>query len=206
MTVRPAARANCTAATPTPPLAPWTRTHFPGHGPGPLEQGPVGGRVRHIHPGPLGKRDRGRQGVDPGFLAQGLVGVGAGQGAGGVDPVAHGHPLDPRPHGLHHAGGVVAGGVGQGRGGIGPGPHVGLIGVDADGVDLDQDLAGAHLGLRDFFQPQHFGLAEFVDTNGLHDLPLGKAGFWRQVGGGEEIVVTEDLEVKKPALGKRNSH
>ena len=92
---------------------------------------------------------------------------------GGVDPVAHGHPGDPRPHGLHHAGGVVAGGVGQGPGSGGvmnAAPDVGLIGVDADGMDLDQDLPGAHLGLGDFFQLQDFGPAKFVHTDGLHGI------------------------------------
>ena len=96
----------------------------------------------------------GAAGGHPVFLAQGLCGVGAGQGGGGVDPVAHGHPGDPRSHGLHHAGGVVAGGVGQGpgRGGVmNAAPDIGVIGVDADGMDLEQDLPGADLGLGDFF-------------------------------------------------------
>ena len=128
---------------------PMDQHHLPGHGPGPLKQGPVSRGIGHAHPGPLGKRDLGRQGVHLGLQAQGFLSIRAAQGIRGIDPVAGGHPFDPRAHRRHHPGGVGAGGVGQGRGGgISAGPDVGFHRVDPHGVDLNQNLAGAYLGLR----------------------------------------------------------
>ena len=111
--------------------------------------------------------------MDLGLLAEGLFGIGAGQGPGGVDPVARVHRVDPGAHGFHHPGGVGARGVGQGRGcGVGAGPDVGLHRVDPHGVNLDKHLAGTELGLRHLFQPHHFRRPEFVDANGFHGFPF----------------------------------
>ena len=103
------------------------------------------------------------------FQREGEFGVGAAQCSRRVDAVARFYFLNAIADGFDDAGGVRSRRVRQRRlDGIGAGAHIGVVGIDAGGVDFYQDLAGCGFGRWDFVEFQLFRAAELVDTNRLH--------------------------------------
>ena len=102
-------------------------------------------------------------------IAQRLFGVGAADGAGGVDAIAGLEAGDGGPDGFDDAGGVEAGGEGEFPRAVAAGADVGVDGVDADGFDGDDELTCRGLGVGEVLELHHFGRAEDVDADGFHD-------------------------------------
>ena len=64
--------------------------------------------------------------------------------------------------------------------GVGAGAEVGVDGVDARGVDFDEDGAGGVFGVGGVGVFEYFGTAEAVDDYGLNGEFLGPMAFtWR---------------------------
>ena len=126
-----------------------------------LQHGGCGGVVVHAI-GDAYEEPRG-DGVDLG-VAAGVHGVG--------HAVADGHLGDALADGSHHPGGLAAWGPGEGVGRVGA-LAAGDVGVvDADGLDLDEGLAGCGRRLGRVLVVEHLGPAGLVDADGLHGCRL----------------------------------
>lgn len=88
---------------------------------------------------------------------------------GDEDAVAGPHVADAVARRLHDAGGVRAGRVG-GRDDLAVGARAdrGVDRIDAHGLDADDDLAGADLGLGELFEAEHLGAAELAGADRFH--------------------------------------
>ena len=70
---------------------------------------------------------------------------------------------------VDHAGRIGAGRVGQvGLDRVGARAHVGVVRIDADGVNADAHLSGAGDRIRNFFEFENVGTAELTREDGLH--------------------------------------
>ena len=108
-----------------------------------------------------------------GLIAQRLLGIGAGAGAGGVDAISFFHPLDACPDGRDHTARVGARRVGKIRfRGVGAGADVGVHRIHSRSMNANHNLHWPGLRIGHFFQLHHFGTAELVYTYGFHDFLL----------------------------------
>ena len=95
--------------------------------------------------------------------------VGAGHSVRNVDTVAGLDVAYPFANSFDDAGTVGTWGVWQWRlDGIGAVAHIRVVRVHSSRVDSNQNLSGAGTRYRDFFEPQDFGTAEFMNNDGLH--------------------------------------
>ena len=106
ITIIPAARASCTAAVPTPPLAPCTSTVSARLGVGALKQPAIRGAIRNSHRGTLLEADVVGQVVHLGMIGQRLLGIGSRRRCGDVNAIAGLHPLHAAPDGRDYSSGI----------------------------------------------------------------------------------------------------
>src|ERR1700690_367858 len=94
-----------------------------------------------------------REGKHCPCVAKTLLRVGAGQTAGEINSSSGSPSLDALTHGQDLACAIGSGGVGKWwffR--VCTGAHVHIDGIDAGGIDFDDDLAGASFGIWNFFE------------------------------------------------------
>src|SRR5439155_3041534 len=98
-----------------------------------------------------------------------FLAIGAGAGARDVNALADFSAREVGSDNGDDAGGVEAGREGKLPRAVLAGANVGVERVDADGTEVNQDLAGAGFGVGELFQFHHLGVAELVDADGFHD-------------------------------------
>ena len=116
------------------------------------EDGAVGGAVGDADGGALFEGEARGEWVDLGGGAEDALGVGAGEGAEGVDAIADFEVGGAGADGFDDAGGVGAGGEGELFWAVFAGADVGVDGVDADRLGTDDDLVGGGGGIGEFFE------------------------------------------------------
>src|SRR5256885_10139076 len=108
--------------------------------------------------------------MDVTFESETVFGVSAAESLCGVDAVAGLEFAHTVAHGFYGAGGIGTRSVGQLRlDGVSAVAHVRVIRIYARCVDPHEDLAGLRLWRGDLFELEHFGTAELMDANGLHE-------------------------------------
>ena len=155
ITVSPRACASSTAAMPTPPVAPWTRTVSPGRALRALKQRAIRRAVGHAERRALPERHARRQLMQLRRAAQRELGVRAGAGGRGadaadVDAIASRETLDVGADRLDFAGAVLARRVGQRRlARIRAGRDVRVDRIHARGAHAHDDVARSRLSDRE---------------------------------------------------------
>jgi hypothetical protein len=142
-----------------------TRAGFRG-----MVQGVIGGDVGNPDSGALGECDFCWKGMHLGFKREGIFGVGAGDRPSSVDAIPGFHFLDAIAHGFHDSGAVGTWCVRQRwLYGICSGAHVGIVGIDAGGVDAHQNLPRGGFRRGNFLELHYLRSAEFMDDDRFHN-------------------------------------
>ena len=132
------------------------------------EERPPGSRVGNAHRGTLLIRKRVGQGDDRRFVAHGTLRTCALHGVR-VDAIALRESRDTRPDRLDDSSEILPRYVRQIRlARVEPRTDVGVDGIDADGLDADEDLARSGRRIGDVLELHHFGRAEFARDDRFH--------------------------------------
>src|SRR6266404_3317426 len=127
-------------------------------------QGVIRGAIGNEDASALGERNVFRKAMNLRFEGEGVFGVGAGNAFGDVHAVAGFYFCDAVANRFDYTGAVAAGSVGKLRkDGVIAGAGIGVGGIDASSMDLDQDLSGSGFEGGDFFEFEDFWAAEGAD-------------------------------------------
>src|SRR6266581_2978421 len=134
-----------------------------------LKQRAISCGKRNINARALHIGDFLRERVDLRFAGERELGIGAGQGAGGVHPVARFDARHAFARGFDNSRTISPRGVRQFRlAGVHAGTDVRIHGIHAGGLDANQDLSSPRRILCGFFQLQNFRAAKLAHHNGSH--------------------------------------
>jgi glyoxylate carboligase len=163
------ARAICSAAMPTPPLAPLHQYGFGSVRLRRVMQGVIGGSVGHPDSRALLEVDFRRKRMHLRFERTCIFRIGTGDGPRGVDAIAALHLLDAVANRFDDAGAVRSRRVWERRlRCIGAGTHVGVVGIDPRRVDAHHDFAGRRFWCGHLLQLEDLGAAELMNANRFH--------------------------------------